>query len=539
MKKLLLGATALTLCAGFSTAAQAEFTLNILHINDFHARFGPITGSDSNCNAEDDAAGECFGGIARLKTAIDAKRAELEGENVVLVDAGDQFQGSLFYTQYRSEIIAEFTNDLGIEVMAVGNHEFDDGPEELAKLLDAVNFPVISGNTNVENEPVLAGRIPGTVVLEIGGEKIGFVSALAEDTDETSSPGDNVEFEDTITSLTTQAEALTSAGVNKIIALTHIGYAQDLQVAANVPNVDVVVGGHSHSLLSNTDEKAVGPYPTMVNGPGGNEVPVVTAGAYAKYLGDLVVTWDDEGNVISAEGAPIIMDASVTPDEGYVARLAELQEPINALMEQVIGTATEAIEGSREVCRVVECSMGNLVADAILDAASSSGATIAIQNGGGLRASIDAGEITMGEVLTVLPFSNTLATVDLSGADIIDALENGVSDIENGAGRFPQVAGLKYSYTLAKPAGERISDVMVKGEGEGEGDEWMPIDEEATYTIVTNNYMRGGGDGYGTFAEGDNPYDFGPPLEQVVADYIAELGGEYTPYTDGRITVVE
>jgi 5'-nucleotidase len=535
MKKLLLGATALTLCAGFSTAAHAEFTLNILHINDFHSRFGPITGTDSNCNAEDDAAGECFGGIARLKTAIDAKRAALEGENVVLVDAGDQFQGSLFYTQYRSEIIAEFANDLGIEVMAVGNHEFDDGPEELAKLLDAVNFPIISGNTNVENEPLLAGRVPGTLVLEIGGEKIGFVSALAEDTDETSSPGDNVEFEDTITSLTTQAEALTSAGVNKIIALTHIGYSQDLQVAANVPNIDVVVGGHSHSLLSNTDENAVGPYPTMVNGPAGNEVPVVTAGAYAKYLGDLVVTWDDEGNVISAEGAPIIMDASVTPDEGYVARLAELQEPINALMEEVIGTATEAIEGSREVCRVVECSMGNLVADAILDAASSSGATIAIQNGGGLRSSIDAGEITMGEVLTVLPFSNTLATVDISGADVIDALENGVSDIENGAGRFPQVAGLKYSYTLANPVGDRISDVLVRGEG----DEWVPIDEEATYTIVTNNYMRGGGDGYGTFAEGDNAYDFGPPLEQVVADYIAALGGEYTPYTDGRITVIE
>jgi 5'-nucleotidase/UDP-sugar diphosphatase len=178
--------------------------------------------------------------------------------------------------------------------------------------------------------------------------------------------------------------------------------------------------------------------------------------------------------------------------------------------------------------------MGNLVADAMLDRVADQGVTIAIQNGGGLRASIDAGEITVGEVITVLPFSNTLATVDLSGADVIEALENGVSDIENGAGRFPQVAGLKYSYTLASPAGERISDVMV-----GSGDTWAPIDEAATYSIVTNNYMRGGGDGYGTFAEGDNPYDFGPPLEQVLADFIAKQGGEYTPYTDGRITVIE
>jgi len=535
MKKLLLGATALTLCAGFSSAAYAEFTLNILHINDFHARFGPITSSDSNCDAETDAAGECFGGIARLKTAIDAKRAELDGQNVVLVDAGDQFQGSLFYTQYRSEIIAEFANDLGIEVMAVGNHEFDDGPEELARLLDAVNFPIISGNTNVENEPLLAGRIPGTHVLEFGDQKVGFVSALAEDTDETSSPGDNVEFEDTFTSLRAQVDALTAAGVDKIVALTHVGYTQDLQIAANVPGIDVIVGGHSHTLLSNTDENAAGPYPTLVNGPDGNEVPVVTAYSYGKYLGDLVVTWDDEGNVTSAEGAPILVDASVEPDAGYAARLAELEEPIQELMAEVIGFSTGPIDGSRETCRAVECEMGNLVADAILDRVADQGVTIAIQNGGGLRASIDAGDITMGEVLTVLPFSNTLATVELSGADVIDALENGVSDVENGAGRFPQVAGLKYSYTLANPAGERISDVLVKGEG----DSWVPIDEEATYKIVTNNYMRGGGDGYGTFAEGDNPYDFGPPLEQVLADYIAKLGGEYTPYTDGRITVIE
>ncbi|SMQ72130.1 5'-nucleotidase [Devosia lucknowensis] len=535
MKRLLLGATALALCAGYSTAAQAEYTLNILHINDFHSRFGPITGTDSNCDAETDAAGECFGGVARLKTAIDGKRSELDGQNVVLVDAGDQFQGSLFYTQYRSEIIAEFANDLGIEVMAVGNHEFDDGPEELAKLIDATDFPIISGNTNVENEPLLAGKVEGTHVLEIGGEKIGFVSALAEDTDETSSPGENVEFDDTITSLRTQVDALTAAGVTKIIALTHVGYTHDLEIAANVPGIDVVVGGHSHTLLSNTEEGAAGPYPTLVKNPDGVEVPVVTAYSYGKYLGDIVVTWDDEGKVISAEGAPILLDASVEPDAGYVARLAELEEPIQELMAEVIGTATEAIDGSREVCRVEECTMGNLVADAMLDRVADQGATIAIQNGGGLRASIDAGEITMGEVLTVLPFSNTLATVEISGADVIDALENGVSDIENGAGRFPQVSGLKYSYTLTNPVGERISDVQVLVGG----DAWAPIDEEATYKVVTNNYMRGGGDGYGTFAEGDNPYDFGPPLEQVLADYIAKQGGEYTPYTDGRITILQ
>jgi 5'-nucleotidase / UDP-sugar diphosphatase len=453
----------------------------------------------------------------------------------VLLDAGDQFQGSLFYTEYRSEIISEFANLIGIDLMAVGNHEFDDGPEELATFIDAIDFPIISGNTNVENEPLLAGKLEGTHVLEIGGEQVGFVSALAEDTDETSSPGDNVEFEDTITSLQTQADALTAAGITKIIALTHVGYTVDQEIAANVRNIDVIVGGHSHTLLSNTEEGAAGGYPTLVNNPDGVEVPIVTAYSYGKYLGDLVVTWDDDGNVISAEGAPILIDASVEPNAEFASLLAEREAPLQELMAEVIGTSTDALEGSREVCRVEECSMGNLVADAMLWSDSARGATIAIQNGGGVRASIDAGEITMGEVLTVLPFSNTLATVDISGADVIDALENGVSDIENGAGRFPQVSGLQYTYTLANPVGERISDVMVMGEG----DSWVPIDEEATYTVVTNNYMRGGGDGYGTFAEGDNPYDFGPPLEQVLADYIVAQGGEYTPYTDGRITVAE
>ncbi|WP_127145330.1 bifunctional metallophosphatase/5'-nucleotidase [Pelagibacterium montanilacus] len=537
MKHLLLGASALALAAGLAAPANAqsegEFTLNILHLNDFHSRFGPITGSNSNCDAETDAAGECFGGIARVKTAVDDRRAALEGENVVLVDAGDWFQGSLFYTQYRSEIVAEFSSDLGIDVMAVGNHEFDDGPEELAALLDAIDYPLISGNINVENEPLLAGRIPGTHVMEIGGEEIGFVSALAEDTDETSSPGENVVFEDAITSLQTQVEALQSAGIDKIIAVTHVGFNRDLEIAANVAGIDLIVGGHSHTLLSNTDEDAAGGYPTMVDGPDGNEVPVVTAYSYGKYLGEIAVTWDAEGNVVSAEGEPMLLDASVEPNEDYVEDLAELEEPIQALMAEVIGETPELIEGAREVCRFGECSMGNLVADAMLDRVADQGADMAIQNGGGLRASIEAGEITMGDALTVLPFSNTLATVDITGADVIDALENGVSEVENEGGRFAQVSGLQYTWDRSQPVGERIVEVMVR-----EGEEWVPIDEEATYTVVTNDYMRRGGDGYGTFAEGDNPYDFGPPLEQVLADYIADLGGVYTPYTDGRITEV-
>jgi 5'-nucleotidase len=261
------------------------------------------------------------------------------------------------------------------------------------------------------------------------------------------------------------------------------------------------------------------------------DVPVVQAYAYTKYLGELTVTFDDEGNVTSAAGEPILLDASVTPDADMVARIKEMGAPIDEMKTRVVAETTDAVEGSRDVCRAGECAMGNLVADAMLARVKDQGVSIAIQNGGGLRASIDAGEVTMGEVLSVLPFQNTLSTFEVSGQTMIEALENGVGQIEDGAGRFPQVAGLKYAFDASKEPGARISDVMVM-----EGETWVAIDPAKTYGVVSNNYVRNGGDGYKMFAGDDkNAYDFGPDLADVVAEYLAEVG-PYSAYTDGRIT---
>ena len=175
--------------------------------------------------------------------------------------------------------------------------------------------------------------------------------------------------------------------------------------------------------------------------------------------------------------------------------------------------------------------MGNLVADAMLDRVKDQGITIAFQNGGGLRASIDAGQITMGEVLSVLPFQNTLSTFEVSGQTIIDALENGVAQVEEGSGRFPQVAGLRFVWDPAAEPGSRIVSVEV-----AEGDGFVPLDLAKTYGAVTNNFVRKGGDGYAMFAGDDkNAYDFGPDLADVTAAFIQAGGGVYTPYTDGRI----
>jgi 5'-nucleotidase len=191
----------------------------------------------------------------------------------------------------------------------------------------------------------------------------------------------------------------------------------------------------------------------------------------------------------------------------------------------VVASTAEAIDGERGSCRAMECAMGNIIADAMLDRVKDQGIQIAIQNGGGIRASIDAGDVTMGEVLTVLPFQNTLSTFQVTGETIIAALENGVSQHEEGAGRFPQVAGMTYAFDVSKPAGERVSDVMVGG---------APIDPAKMYGVVSNNYVRNGGDGYKMFRDAQNAYDYGPDLADVTAEYMAKMG-PVKPMLDGRI----
>ncbi|XUY26294.1 5'-nucleotidase C-terminal domain-containing protein [Agrobacterium sp. rho-8.1] len=527
----LMTASVVALSAG---AALADYQLNILHINDLHSRIEAINKFDSTCSTAEADKKECFGGIARVKSAIDARRAELGANaNILVLDAGDQFQGSLFYTQYKSGPVAEFMNGIGFDAMAIGNHEFDDGPAELLKFINALKFPIISGNTKIADGSELKDKFKGYIIKEMGGQKVAVVSVLAKDTNETSSPGDKVTFEDEIEYLKGAVKEIQDQGVNKIVVLSHVGYVKDQEIARSVDGIDVIVGGHSHTLLSSTDPKAAGPYPTLVKDPSGVDVPIVTAYAYSKYLGDLSVTFDDSGVVKSTSGAPKLLDASVTPDEAFTKRVAELAAPLEEMKQKEIGTSEAPIEGAREVCRVKECTMGNLVSDALLDRVKDQGITIAIQNGGGLRASIDAGPVTMGEVLTVLPFQNSIATFQIKGVDLVAALENGASQIEEGAGRFVQTAGLKYAFDRSKPAGSRIVSVEVK-----EGDAFVKLDPEKTYGVVTNNYTRTGGDGFKTFAtKAINPYDFGPSLEDAVAAYIGSHS-PYKPYTDGRVTDV-
>lgn len=525
MKFWLTAASGLCLLA--SNTVLADSTLTILHTNDFHSRVEPVSKYDSGCSTEDNSEGKCFGGYARLVTAVASAREK--NPDALLVDGGDQFQGSLFYTYYKGKVAAEIMNNLRYDGMTVGNHEFDDGPEVLRGFMDAVEFPVLMSNADVSKEPKLANVLKKSTVIEKGGQKIGLIGLTPENTDELASPGKNVSFFEPIRAVQKEVAALTEQGVNKIIVLSHSGYNTDLLVARAVKGVDVIVGGHSNTLLSNINERAAGPYPTMVG-----DTAVVQAYAYGKYLGELTVEFDDDGKIKSATGEPIVIDGKIAEDASIVARVKELAKPLDAIRNKVVAETAAVIEGNRDVCRAEECAMGNLVADAMLQRVADQGVTVAIANSGGLRASIDEGEITMGEVLTVLPFQNTLSTFEISGSGLLAALENSVSQVEDGAGRFAQVAGLQYTWDPNKsPEDGRIVEVKIK---QDQG--WTNIDAGATYSVVTNNYVRGGGDGYKMFStQGQNAYDYGPSLEDVVAEYLAETG-PYKPYTDGRIVAL-
>lgn len=519
--------------------AQGDtFSLTILHTNDVHGAYGP---TDAKRDATTD------GGAARQMTIVNQIRAE--GGNSILVDAGDRFTGTLFHQQWRGEDSAKIMNALGYDAMAVGNHEFDDGNDTLVKFVDMLTFPLVTANVTFGAD--LAEKIQPYTIVEKGGQQIGIIGLTPPDTAILSSPGPDVSFSsDVVGAVQGAVEALTAAGVNKIILLSHLGFPADQELAPQLSGVDIIVGGHSHTLLTNLykGDSAVAPdtaYPVALKDKDGSRIYIVQAGSSLRYMGRLNVVFDAEGVVTSASGDVIFLSRYITPDSGMIAILDELRAPISTLLQQPVGDTSVFLVGDRAVCRVAECNLGNLITDAMR---AYSGAQIAITNGGGIRSNVPVGTdtpadlalpspytITMGDVLTVLPFGNLVSTFELTGADVIAALENGVSQVENGAGRFPQVSGLRYTWDGSKDAGSRIVSVEVLGEN----GEYTAIDPAATYSVVSNDFMRRGGDGYSVLRDNAiNPYDGGSPLDVVVADYI-KANAPIAPAVEGRITRVD
>ncbi len=512
----------------FAVSAHAE-TITVLHTNDFHSKFQPINRFNNSCSAEDNQAGKCFGGYARLATVVRQNRAE--SPNSLLLDAGDQFLGSLFYSNYQGLANAEMMNSIGYDAMGAGNHEFDGGPKRLRAFMDAVNFPVLIANADVSAEPALADVLMPSIVIERGGFQYGLIGLVPAHIHEISSPGNNIKFTDPVETLRHQIDQFTARGIHRIIVISHSGFPVDLDIATKVSGIDLIVGGGSDTLLSNTRENADGPYPTWVNTPNGGRTAVVQAYAFGKFLGRLNVTFDDQGVVQSAIGEPILLDHSIHEDEKVKARIAELAAPLAELLEEVIAEAATTVDGSGDRCRKQQCEVGTLVATAMLEHMKPFGVDIAIANAGGIRASLEKGPISTGDILTTFPFEEVLSRFKLKGSDVVAALENGVSGVEDMQGRFPQVAGVRFEFTLSKqPNNGRILKVEVMQDGE-----WTSIDSDKIYGITTGQFLRSGKDGYTVLADNAiNPYDGITLVTDVVANYLI-ANSPYTAIIDNRI----
>ena len=298
-----------------AAAAQAEYALTILHTNDFHSHFEPMDRFDNACSDDANAAGQCFGGAARLATAIAEARAR--ADKAVLLDAGDQFPSGSDRTRARPELLAKLMNLMRYDAMALGSHEFDEGPEVALAFIDALDCPALMANADLSNEPLLAGKTPASTVIERSGERLGVIGLTPEER----TYWDNVDYisvSDPIVAVQEEVDRFTADGVDKIIVLSHAGFGADQRIARNTTGVDVIVGGHTHTYLSNSLKPSQGPYPTMVNG-----VAIVHAWPFGNTLGELNVIFDDDGNLISAVGDQIRLDDSVAEDEGVKALVAE------------------------------------------------------------------------------------------------------------------------------------------------------------------------------------------------------------------------
>jgi 5'-nucleotidase len=503
-----------TLVGATSSPAQENYTLTILHTNDTHAHF------------ESQRGGE--GGIARQAAVV--KQIRATEPNTLLLDGGDRFTGTLFHKYYQGQDNARVMNALGYDAMVLGNHEFDNGLEVLQKFIDAVQFPIlasnlVASNADAGNSPALS-KLASSAILDIGGEKIGLVGLVTHETPEITInfPGkENLSWRDDYAAVINDETArLTEQGINKIILITHIGLGVDKALAAELNDVDVIVGGHSHTLLANAyTEAGANAYPQIVENAAGRPVYIVQAGEKTRYLGRLDLQFDAAGQVTKAGGDVIYLSPYITPDPEVQTLLNELAKPVNELKNTPVSGSHGTTVSSRSLlsnkdCRAEECAIGNLIADAMR---AETGAQIAVQNGGGIRADIDEGPVTVGEVLTVLPFGNTIATLKLSGAGVRAALENGVSKVggDSGTGRFPQVSGLRYVFDATREPGSRIVSVEV----ENADGSFSPLETDTLYTLATNNFMRTGGDGYTVFAEdATEAYDFGRPLEEALIDFM-------------------
>jgi len=478
--------------------ADGSVNLTIVHTNDTHSR---VLSSSSE--------------IGFAKIASKVKEIRSSNENVLVLDAGDTFHGQTISTLVKGESVAEVMNIIKYDAMVPGNHDFNYGQERLLELNQITNFPIVAANiTKADGSAFLSPYI----IKEFKGVKVGIFGLATPETTYKTNPNNvkGLTFEDPTAAAERMVQEL-EGKADIIIALAHLGLDESSEytsklVAEKVEGIDLIIDGHSHTVL---------PEGLKV----GNTL-IVQTGEYDKNFG-IVELVCENGKVTTAKASLIAREAAEQlPEDAEVLQAIEgIKAEQNEITSAVIGRTEIELDGVREHVRTGETNLGNLITEAILKA---TGADAVITNGGGIRASIDVGDITKGEVITVLPFGNYVVVKKIKGADIVAALEHGVSQYPAANGGFPHVAGIRFAFDPAAAAGSRITKAEIGGKA---------LDPNAEYLLATNDFMAVGGDNYTMFAPGPVITEL-PGLDEIVMEYIAKYGTADIK-VDGRVLAEE
>ncbi len=453
------------------------------------------------------------------------EESEAEGSNVLYFDAGDTLHGQPIATSVRGESITEILNATGADAMTLGNHDFNYGLDRLIELSEMLDLPIIASNVYYKdtNEHIFNDYY----VFEIDGVKIGVFGLATPETETKTNPNNikNVTFADP----TTEAERVTKIlkeeeNVDVVVSLAHLGVDESTEeklrsiyVAEAVDDIDIMIDGHSHTVLE--DGEMHGDTLVVQTGEYGENIGKlsfdVVDGEVVNLTDEILPTKDADGNAI------------YEADEEVLEVINKEKEAVEVVNSEVVGETPYLLEGSREVVRVQESNLADLITEAMI---SATGADVALTNGGGIRASIDAGEITKGEVVTVLPFGNFLVSETITGQQLKDALELGYSKAGESAGFFAQVGGINVIVDTTRPVGDRVVSI--------EFDNGKEFDLDAEYKLATNDFMVAGGDGY-TMLSGKKDYQEYSALDEIVIEHINSGNATFTEGPQGRIKFVE
>lgn len=478
--------------------AAEPVTVTFLHFNDFY-EISPKGGK---------------GGFAPLMTPLEQERAT--AAHTITAFGGDLLIPSVLSGLVKGEQMIELTKAIDVDVAVPGNHEFDFGAEVAAARFAASDYVWLAANmVGPDGEPI-AGTEESRVI-EVGGYRIGIFGLVSPETATLSSPGPDIRFADPFATAEKLVAELRQAGADLVVALTHLDLAEDRELLQRVAGIDIVLGGHDHDPITFYED---GSLLVKAGHDGHYLVAVDVRLERIERRGQQVVVWTPEWRYRSTAG--------IEPHPEIAALVARWEEKLAAELDVPVGRPSVELDTRRDTVRTAESAFGNLVADAMR---ISTGADVAITNGGGIRGDrvyAPGTTLTRRDILTELPFGNVTVVVELTGAEIIEALENGVARIEDKAGRFPQVSGLRFTYDPAKPAGSRIVSVEIGGK---------PLDPARSYRVATNDYLLSGGDGYAVLGRGRVIIDAsaGTLMATTVMDHVAALGGEIAPQLEGRI----